>query len=340
MTDLPPLPNPGSSSELTDMGSLGNTMPKTPPASLSISVGRTGRTLSIYPAAMGYELQDELDFLSNRVMEPNVFFSARLLAPAMPRVEDRQIQLALIRDENERRSRMRFLMPFSTEKPGFSMGPSIIRAWANPFGPLGTPLVDAEDAAETIDNMLEAFGRKDARLPPVLVLPDLRLNGRFAQLARAVAVARNLPITVTSPFQRPMLQSFQDGETYLKQAISGHHLRDVRRQWRALAATGTLGYDVARQPGDIRRRTEEFLALEASGWKGRKKSALINDRYRAAFAREAIGNLAEVDAVRIHTIDFNGRAIASIVVFMMAGEAFTWKTAYNEDFSRYSPASC
>ena len=82
---------------------------------------------------------------------------------------------------------------------------------------------------------------------------------------------------------------------------------------------------------------EEFLALEAKGWKGRKRSALVSDRYRAAFAREAITNLAEVDAVRIHTIDFDGRAIASIVVFLMAGEAYTWKTAYDEDFRQYSP---
>jgi hypothetical protein len=111
----------------------------------------------------------------------------------------------------------------------------------------------------------------------------------------------------------------------------------MRRLWRKMEKTGTLTYEIARQPGDIRRRTEEFLALEAKGWKGRKRSALINDRYRAAFAREAIGNLAEADAVRIHTLDWNGRAIASLVVFIMAGEAYTWKTAYDEEFARFSP---
>ncbi len=300
-------------------------------------MGRVGRSLSIYPATMGYDLQDELDFLSNRVMEPNVFFSGRMLAPAMPRVEDRQVQLALIRDQTEQTSRMRLLMPFSVEKPGFAVGASILRIWANPFGPLGTPLVDAEDAAETLDNLLEALADRRVRLPKVLVMPDLRLNGRFAQLMRAVAVARNLPLTVTSPYQRPTLESNLDGEAYLRQAVSPHHVREMRRLWRNMAKTGTLTYEVARQPADIRRRTEEFLALEAKGWKGRKRSALISDRYRAAFAREAIGNLAEADGVRIHTLDWNGRAIASLVVFIMAGEAYTWKTAYDEDFARFSP---
>ncbi len=308
-----------------------------PDAEVTVDVGRAGRHMSIYPAALGYDLQEELDFLSNRVMEPNIFFSGRLLAPAMPRVEDRDIRLALIRDDRDGRSRMRLLMPYSVEKPGFSMGPPIIRVWANPFGPLGTPLVDAEDAAETIDNLLEALGSRQAKLPSVLVLPDLRLNGRFAQLLRAVAISRELPVSITGQYQRPMLESLLDGDAYLKNAMTSGHLREMRRQWRLLEKEGALSYNVARQPAEIRKRTEEFLALEAKGWKGRKRTALINDRYRAAFAREAISNLSEADAVRIHTIDFDGRAIASLVVFVMAGEAYTWKTAYDESYSRFSP---
>ena len=82
---------------------------------------------------------------------------------------------------------------------------------------------------------------------------------------------------------------------------------------------------------------EEFLALEASGWKGRKRSAMVNDGLRAAFAREAITNLAEADQVRIHTLDLNGQAIASMVVFIMAGEGYTWKTAFDEAYARFSP---
>jgi hypothetical protein len=84
-------------------------------------------------------------------------------------------------------------------------------------------------------------------------------------------------------------------------------------------------------------RFEEFLALEAGGWKGKKRSALVTDRLHMAFAREAISNLAAVDAVRIHSIDFNGKSIASTVVLMMGGEAYTWKTAYDEAYARYSP---
>ncbi|PYE24749.1 acetyltransferase (GNAT) family protein [Rhizobium sp. PP-F2F-G20b] len=336
MSVTPQFPTDANSrpSQLPRRGQLGNDHV---PAETLVRTGRPGREFCVYPARAGYDLQEELDFLSNRAIEPNVFFSGRFLAPAMPRLEDRVVRLAVIRDRSETRSRLRFLMPFSVERPGFAIGSPIIRAWSNPFGPLGTPLLDTEEAAETLDNLFDALANPEAGLPPILVLPDIRLKGPLARLARAVAISRNLPLTVTDTFSRPVLDSLLDGETYLRRAISPAHLRELRRQWTLLSRLGTVTHSVARQPEDIRLRMEEFLALEASGWKGRQRTAIVMDRYRAAFAREAITNLAEADAVRIHTIDLDGVAIASMVVFMMGGEAYTWKTGYDETYARYSP---
>lgn len=302
-----------------------------------LEVGHRSRQFCLYPARAGYELQEELDFLANRVMEPNVFFTGRFLAPAMPRLEDRQVRLLLIRDEDERRSRMRMLMPFSVEKPGFAVGPSIVRVWSHPFGPLGTPLVDAEGAAETLDNCLDAMARPESGLPPVLVMPDSRLSGPVTELLRAVALARGLSIEVTDRVARPMLQSDEDGAAYLAGAVSRSHRKDMQRQWRGLERIGHLVYRVARQPAEVRFAMETFLGLEGSGWKGRRKSAMVADRYRAAFAREAVNNLAETDNARIHTLELDGRAIAVMVVFVISGEAYTWKTAYDEDYAAHSP---
>jgi hypothetical protein len=111
----------------------------------------------------------------------------------------------------------------------------------------------------------------------------------------------------------------------------------MKRQWRQLERQGHLAYRVARQPAEIRFAIETFLSLEASGWKGRRKTAMVADRYRAAFAREAVTNLAETDNVRIHTLELGGRAIAIMVVFVISGEAYTWKTAYDETFAAQSP---
>ena len=197
-----------------------------PNADISVPARKPSRHLSLYPERAGYDLRDELDFLTHRAIEPNVFFSARFMAPAMPRIEDRTIRLMIMRDEDETRSRMRFLMPFTVERSGLSFRTPFIRAWSNPYGPLGTPLLDEEGAAETLDNLFETLNDKVLRLPPILVIPNARLDGPFVQLLRAVAASRNLPIAETDRFERPMLQSLQDGPTYLKQSMSTKHVRD------------------------------------------------------------------------------------------------------------------
>ncbi|MBW3096488.1 GNAT family N-acetyltransferase [Pseudohoeflea coraliihabitans] len=321
----------------TLLGELASMSAARPVAELEIDVGREGRQLVTYNARAGYSLRTELDHLTNRVVEPNVFFSARFLAPAMPRLDDRQVRLLLIRDENARSSRMRLMMPFSIEKPGLAVGPNILRAWANPFGPLGTPLLDAEGGAETLDNLLEGLARPGSGFPEVLVLPDVRMQGPVISLLRAVAIDRNLPISETGFTERPMLESNLEADDYLAAAIGKNHRREMRRQWRRLSERGTLSYVVARQPDEVRHHLEEFLTLEDSGWKGRQRTAMVADRYRAAFAREAINGLAEHDAVRIHTLLLDDEPIASMIVFIASGEAYTWKTAYNEEYASYSP---
>jgi Acetyltransferase (GNAT) domain len=41
--------------------------------------------------------------------------------------------------------------------------------------------------------------------------------------------------------------------------------------------------------------------------------------------------------VRIMTLDINGKAIASLLIMIEAGTAYTWKIAYDEAFATYSP---
>lgn len=295
------------------------------------------RKLAIYGPSAGFELRDELDHLSNRTVEPNIFFNARFLAPAMPRLEDREVRFMVMRDENEIRSRLRFVMPYTIERPGLPLSAPVLRAWATPFGPQGTPLIDHDDPVGVLEDLFDILARDHIRMPEVMVLPEMRADGAAARLIRSVAVGRQLPIMSIERKERPFLASELDGEDYLRQAIGAHHRRGYGRLWRRLAEQGELVHRIARTPDDVRIAFEHFLTLEASGWKGRRGSAMAVDRFRAAFAREAVNNLAERDCVRIHTLELDGRVIAILTVFTVSGEAWTWKTAYDETLRAFSP---
>jgi hypothetical protein len=300
---------------------------------------RPPRRLAIYPASAGFDLVEELDYLCTRTVEPNVFFNPRFLAPAMPRLEDREVRLAVIRDGDEYKSRLRLLVPFSVERPAVPLGVSIMRTWSSPFGPLGTPLVDRDDPVGVIEDFFAMLSRPHLKLPKVLVLPDIRLDGPVSSLLGTVAEARGLPLIVSGRSERPFLESELDGDEYLKQALKPHHLREFRRLWRRLGDTGRLEHVVARGPEDIRQGIESFLTLEAAGWKGRQRTAMAIDRYRAAFAREAVHRLAEQDLCRVHTLTLDGVVIACLIVFVEAGVAYTWKTAYDENYAAWSPGT-
>lgn len=295
------------------------------------------RRLAIYPASAGFDLVEELDHLSARTIEPNVFFNPRFLAPAMPRLEDREVRLAVIRDGNEYRSRLRLLVPYSVEKPAIPLGVPVMRTWSSPFGPLGTPLIDRDDPEGVIEDFFAMLARPHLKLPKVFVLPDMRLDGAVARMLRSVAETRGLPLVLTGAFERPFLESDLEGDDYLKFSLGNRHFKEFRRLGRRLAEQGEVEHQVARSEDDVRDAIERFLTLEASGWKGRKRTAMVIDRYRAAFVREAVHRMSELDLCRVHSLTLDGRTVASLVVFIEAGVAYTWKIAYDESLSAFSP---
>ncbi|MGX9142738.1 GNAT family N-acetyltransferase [Mesorhizobium sp. 128a] len=310
------------------------------PAHLEIPANnRPQRKLAVYPASAGFDLVEELDFLCTRTVEPNVFFNPRFLAPAMPRLEDREVRLAVIRDGDEYRNRLRLLVPFSVERPAVPLGVPVMRTWSSPFGPIGTPLVDHDDPIGVVEDFFGMLSRPHLKLPKVFVLPDIRLDGPLASVLATVAETRGLTMVTTGKADRPVLESEADGEAYLKASLRAHHYREFRRLKRRLGDLGKLEHIVARGPDEIRYAIESFLTLEAAGWKGRERTAMAIDRYRAAFAREAVHRLAEHDMCRIHSLTLDGRTIACLVVFVEAGVAYTWKTAYDETLATYSPGT-
>jgi hypothetical protein len=301
--------------------------------------GETGaqRRFSVYPASAAFQLSAELEHLSYRAIEPNIYFNPRFLAPAMPRLGDKDVRLAVLRDDNGTRTRLRFVMPYVVERPAIGVGPTILRSWANVFGPNGTPLIDCDDPAAVADEFLEILSRPHLNLPNVLVIPQVYMDGQAGRVLRTAALARDFPVYLTQPQSRAVLASDLDGDSYINSMFSSHHRRGFLRLLRRLCDFGTVSFNVARDRDSVFRRMEEFLLLEARGWKGRKKTALTSDRLQTAFARETINGLADRDMVRIMTLDIDGKAVASLLIMIEAGTAYTWKISYDEAFSPYSP---
>jgi hypothetical protein len=302
-------------------------------------IDRGDRRLVIYPADSGFDILEDIDRVTDYALEPNIFFAPRYLVPAMPRIDNRQVRLMLLQDGPEDAPETRFLMPYSVEKSGFGIGPQVIRGWSNLFSPYSVPIVERRESSRILDDLLATLGDPGLGLPKVLVLPDIMMDNATITTLRGVAIGRGLPVLTTGSVQRPFLQSEKDSVDYFAETISSRSRRNFRRLLRQLGELGQLDYDVARNPSDVRIALEEFLLLENAGWKGRQRTSLAADRFHAAFTREAVNNLAERDLCRIHSFKLDGKVIASLIVFVQSGHAWTWKTTYDETLSQYSPGT-
>lgn len=306
------------------------------PATMSrLSVGE--RRFLVYPPAAGFDILPDIEHVSDYAVEPNVFFTPHFSIPALSRLDEKHVRLMMLQDGDRESPKTRFLMPFTVEKPGFAMGPSILRAWVNPYGPFGVPIVERREAHEIVEDLYSTLALPQIDLPKILVLPDVPTDSPVVSLLRSVAIGNGLPVASTEPVDRAVLDATLDSELYFHDALSGHHRRNYNRLWRQLGERGDLQYHIARSPDEVRIGLEEFLLLENKGWKGEKRTSLSSDRFRGAFAREAVNNLAARDKCRIHSLMLDGEVIASLIVFIDANKAWTWKTAYDEDLSAFSP---
>jgi CelD/BcsL family acetyltransferase involved in cellulose biosynthesis len=81
------------------------------------------------------------------------------------------------------------------------------------------------------------------------------------------------------------------------------------------------------------------LALEESGWKGARRTALLSDGSRAAFARTMTRRLARESKCRIDALMLDDRPIAMAIVLRSRDRAFFWKIAYDEAYAAQSPGA-
>lgn len=113
--------------------------------------------------------------------------------------------------------------------------------------------------------------------------------------------------------------------------------QQYHRRRRALAATGPLRLRVTTGGPGLERDLETFLRLEASGWKGRRGTALLADPPAAALYRGFAAAAAERGWLRLLLLEVAGRPVAGDLACAFTGTTFMLKTAYDEELAAHSP---
>ncbi len=284
---------------------------------------------------MSEHVRDWAD-LVERAAEPNGFLEPGFALPAARHFPARSRPLfVLVWKRMGVAGARRLVALFPIVAPGFSLGAATARGWLHKQAALATPLLDRDCAEEAAAAILDwcASARSGAG---AALIPKTPMSGPvFAAFTRA-ARATGRDWRVLDRHERAALLSGGDPEEVWTRMSSRKALSEMRRRRRRLEEAGELKRVVYSTPAEIPRATEDFLALEASGWKA-QRGALLGHPSLATFVRSATRLLAREGKIRIHSLELAGKPIAMGVVIESGSRSYFWKIAYDESLRAQAP---
>ena len=278
--------------------------------------------------------------LAARAAEPNIFYDPAFALAATteaPSSLGADVEAIIVWSSGPTR-RVIGLFPFRIARRRFLARLPIIVGWIDAFAPLGTPLVDSDAGTQAMRAFLDHVAA-DPALPKLLLLPLLNEGGPVAAMLAAALRQRGGALRPFDRHRRALVEPGHARAGYIERALGGKRRKELRRQRRRLADESTLHFDMVTSGADVSAALQQFLMLEAGGWKGRAGTAMVQQPEIRRFVEMAIDALAMRGEVRIARLSRGSDLIASAIVLTSSarGAAWAWKTAYDERFARSSP---
>jgi CelD/BcsL family acetyltransferase involved in cellulose biosynthesis len=274
--------------------------------------------------------------LAERALEPNGYFlpSWELAVDAV--ASGRTGASALLARSSaapDGANRLIGLMPVISMARAYQIPlPALVSA--HPYGTLCTPPLDRDRAHEAATDLLQAARQSGAH---ALILREISLDGATMKTLRGVMLEDGLHPRVLQSQLRACLDANREPEELLRDALGTKKLKELRRQRHRLAEHGVIRFDVARTREQVAAALEIFLRLEASGWKGKRGTALIQNDGDVAFVRRAAPALAETGQCEIVTLCAGDTPVAAGIVLRHQDRAFFFKLGIDERFAKFSP---
>lgn len=118
----------------------------------------------------------------------------------------------------------------------------------------------------------------------------------------------------------------------------GRLRRNLRSSRKKLEKVGDVSIEI-RRPSDAEDFLPEYLQLDASGWKGRNGTAIVDDADVLAFYKTLVSNLAAQGQWEWHILRVGERIIAAEMGVRCGRSLILPKYAFDEEFAFCSPGN-
>ena len=291
------------------------------------------RARLVSPDAIDAALIAEWTRLAQLASEPNAFGEHWFISAALAHLRDgRDVRLAQVWDGD----RLIGIMPLSLYSHYGRMPARHVSNWTHYQSFMGTPLIECGLEQTFWRALINLLDDSDWAVG-FLSLTGLNEGGAVHNALITAAASLNRETPTVYRYERALLASDDDAETYLNSNIRSKKRKELRRLANRLGELGDVRFTVLKDAADLSKWCDDFLTLEAAGWKGSEGAALANVPTTAQFLRDCISGAHANRRLDFQRIDLDGRAIAMLINFRTPPGSWSFKIAYDEGLARFSP---
>jgi CelD/BcsL family acetyltransferase involved in cellulose biosynthesis len=203
-----------------------------------------------------------------------------------------------------------------------------LEALANVHSPVFTPFACDERALEAV--VAEVLARRED-----LIVPALPTDGPAFALLIDRATRAGRFTAVTPAYDSPIAETA--GVRDYGQRLSPKTRRELGRLRRKLMRETSAELTLIQRPADLESELQRGLEVEASGWKGRRGTAVLSSPATATFYRRVAQAFHAEDRLRLSSIAVDGRLVAFDLDLLDHGRLYGLKAGIDEEFKRFGP---
>lgn len=280
-----------------------------------------------------------------RLMEtavyPNLFFDPDFLIPAIRHLEQNDVAVLVVeaprRMHPEGEPVICALMPL-VSKSIYGMPLSGREIWKHDQCFDCTPLLRRDCAAEALQFALQYLHTEHG--VQMLSVNTVAGQGAFANLLTNQFYGSLMTVFHRDAFTRACFSPASDAETYINSQVSKSTRKGTQRLSRKLAESGDLTTqwsDASSRVADHAMWIDEYLNLEAAGWKGREGTALSTSDATLAFFREMATRTMPLGKLQMLKVSLDGRPVSMICDLFGHNRGAHFKTTFDESLHEFSP---
>lgn len=271
--------------------------------------------------------------LAGDCAEPNAFCESWFLAPALRQFDAQgRVKIFTIWQGEA----LCGLMPVATAPRYGRWFLPHIQNWLHHNAFLGAPLVRTGYEAAFWRAFLKQMDERPGRALFVH-LNGLPADGPLAAALAHVAQEQGRRFDCVERKYRAFLQSDLSPQAYYDEAVRAKKRKELRRQKSRLSEEGVLTCVRSDSDEGLEAWTDEFLTLEKGGWKGQNGSALGCADATRNLLVQALKGAAVAGKLERLDLRLDGKPLAMLVNFLCAPGSFSFKTAFDENYARFSP---